>query len=47
MEKLWLRNVKVLSLTFVQLGLEAGQSDSRRLVTKVSVLDMWNLRYMK
>lgn len=46
MKKLWLRNVKVLSLKLARLGTEAKQSDNRPFVTNVvSVLDIWNLRY--
>lgn len=45
MKKLWLRNVKVLSLKLAHLGTEAKQSDNRPFVTNVSVLDIWNLRY--
>lgn len=42
MQKLWLRNVKVLSLKLAHLGIEAKQSDSRPSVTNVvSVLDIW------
>lgn len=46
MQKLWLRDVKVLSLNTAHLLIEARQSDSRPFVTNaVSVLDIRNLRY--